>query len=72
MQSRPLYLALQRLEDLDLVRTRRENDGERPRLYATATEAGTRVLAYLAPTRVNLNLTQERWPEVRFFATREH
>jgi peptide chain release factor 3 len=29
-------------------------------------------LAYLAPTRVNLDLVMERWPEVRFFATREH
>jgi peptide chain release factor 3 len=29
-------------------------------------------LVYLAPTRVNLQLTQERWPEVRFAATREH
>jgi len=29
-------------------------------------------LVYLAPSRVNLQLTQERWPEVRFDATREH
>lgn len=29
-------------------------------------------LTYLAPTRVNLQLAQERWPEVRFFANREH
>ena len=29
-------------------------------------------LTYLAPTRVNLNLTIERWPEVVFRATREH
>ncbi|TDX28978.1 peptide chain release factor 3 (bRF-3) [Modicisalibacter xianhensis] len=29
-------------------------------------------LTYLAPTRVNLQMTQERWPEVRFNATREH
>jgi peptide chain release factor 3 len=29
-------------------------------------------LTYLAPTRVNLNLTEERWPELRFRATREH
>ena len=28
-------------------------------------------LVYLAPTRVNLNLTEERWPEVKFLATRE-
>jgi len=29
-------------------------------------------LAYIAPTRVNLDLMIERWPEVRFLATREH
>ncbi|NVJ49045.1 MAG: peptide chain release factor 3 [Gammaproteobacteria bacterium] len=29
-------------------------------------------LTYLAPTMVNLNLTQERFPEVEFFETREH
>ena len=29
-------------------------------------------LAYLAPTRVNLDLTMERWPDIRFHATREH
>lgn len=29
-------------------------------------------LTYLAPTMVNLNLTMERWPEITFFATREH
>ncbi|HHH36687.1 MAG TPA: peptide chain release factor 3 [Gammaproteobacteria bacterium] len=29
-------------------------------------------LTYIAPTRVNLELTMERWPEIRFRATREH
>jgi peptide chain release factor 3 len=29
-------------------------------------------LVYLAPTRVNLQLAQERWPQVRFVQTREH
>lgn len=29
-------------------------------------------LAYLAPNRVNLNLTQERWPDIVFHETREH
>ena len=29
-------------------------------------------LSYLAPTRVNLELTIERWPDVEFHATREH
>ncbi len=29
-------------------------------------------LTYLAPTRVNLNLMEERWPEIAFNSTREH
>jgi peptide chain release factor 3 len=29
-------------------------------------------LTYLAPTRVNLELTIERWPDIQFHATREH
>ncbi|MGE0080389.1 MAG: peptide chain release factor 3 [Thiohalomonadaceae bacterium] len=29
-------------------------------------------LTYLAPTRVNLDLTIERWPDLQFRATREH
>ncbi|MGB0713861.1 MAG: peptide chain release factor 3 [Gammaproteobacteria bacterium] len=29
-------------------------------------------LVYIAPTRVNLSLTEERWPDVRFRGTREH
>lgn len=29
-------------------------------------------LTYLAPNRVNLELTRERWPKVEFHATREH
>jgi peptide chain release factor 3 len=33
---------------------------------------GAGLLVYLAPTRVNLQLMQERWPEVSFDATREH
>ena len=27
---------------------------------------------YLAPTRVNLQLTLERWPDLTFRETREH
>ncbi len=32
---------------------------------------GNDQLVYLAPTMVNLNLTEERWPDVRLLATRE-
>jgi peptide chain release factor 3 len=34
-------------------------------------EDGAGQLVYLAPTRVNLQLTEERWPGIRFSATRE-
>ena len=29
-------------------------------------------LTYIAPTRVNLSLTEERWPDIQFRSTREH
>jgi len=29
-------------------------------------------LTYLAPTRVNLSLAEERYPDIQFRATREH
>lgn len=29
-------------------------------------------LTYVAPSRVNLTMTQERWPDVEFLSTREH
>ncbi len=29
-------------------------------------------LAYIAPTRINLDMTMEKWPAIRFLATREH
>jgi len=29
-------------------------------------------LTYIAPSRVNLQLTEERWPDIEFSATREH
>ncbi len=33
---------------------------------------GANQLTYLAPSRVNLQLTEERWPDIRFESTREH
>lgn len=33
---------------------------------------GENNLAYLAPNKVNLHLTQERWADIEFYATREH
>ena len=32
---------------------------------------GSDFLVYLATSRVNLQLTEERWPEITFSATRE-
>jgi peptide chain release factor 3 len=29
-------------------------------------------LVYIAPSRVNLNLTEERWPDIQFKKTREY
>lgn len=33
---------------------------------------GSDSLMYLAPTRVNLTMAQERYPKIQFTATREH
>ncbi len=35
-------------------------------------EDGGGYLTYLAPTRVNLSLMEERWPDIKFRETREH
>jgi peptide chain release factor 3 len=29
-------------------------------------------LVYIAPTRVNLQLIQDKWPKIEFLSTREH
>ncbi len=47
-------------------------DDFRRKGYDNLSLDGSGLLTYLAPTRVNLSLTEERWPEVRFRATREH
>jgi peptide chain release factor 3 len=41
------------------------------RLAANVAKDHTGALVYLAPTTVSLTLTQERWPKIQFFATRE-
>jgi peptide chain release factor 3 len=43
----------------------------RDKAYDNLAEDGNGLLVYLAPTRVNLSLAEERWPDVRFLATRE-
>ncbi|GAA0791516.1 peptide chain release factor 3 [Marinobacterium sediminicola] len=47
-------------------------DDFRRKGYDNLAEDGAGLLTYLAPTRVNLSLTEERWPDIRFRATREH
>jgi peptide chain release factor 3 len=29
-------------------------------------------LVYIAPTRINLQMAQEKWPDIKFHSTREH
>ncbi len=43
----------------------------RIKAYENLALDGDNQLVYLAPTRVNLSLAIERWPEVEFLATRE-
>ncbi|MCW8908084.1 MAG: peptide chain release factor 3, partial [Sedimenticola sp.] len=46
-------------------------DRFRQRAHENLALDGDDQLVYLAPTRVNLSLAEERWPEVRFLSTRE-
>lgn len=43
----------------------------RDKAFENLAEDGDGQLVYLAPTRVNLSLAEERFPDVRFLATRE-
>jgi len=43
----------------------------RRQLQSNLAEDASGQLVYLAPSRVNLQLTEERWPDLRFAATRE-
>ena len=49
--------------------TRRNFERQEGMRLATDVEGNP---VYLAPNRVNMQLTQERWPKVGFYATREH
>ena len=40
--------------------------------YEHLADDGGGYLTYLAPSRANLQLMQERWPDVQFLETREH
>ena len=44
----------------------------RARAYDNLAVDHSGALVYLAPSRVNLQLTLERWPDIRFLETREH
>lgn len=47
------------------------SDFERSLAHNVAYDAAGN-MTYLATSGVNLRLTEERWPKVRFHATREH
>ena len=50
----------------------RKLDEFRRRAAEYLSEDGGGHLTYLAPTRVNLSIMEERWPDIRFRETREH
>ena len=68
--------AVVRLKDLLRIDTTNPPGNERPAadyLAGILEQEGIEVEIFESePTRANLVLTQERWPEVRFVATREH
>ncbi|MDD1610156.1 MAG: peptide chain release factor 3, partial [Methylococcaceae bacterium] len=43
----------------------------RRKAFDNLAEDGGGYLVYLATSRVNLQLTEERWPDIKFSATRE-
>jgi peptide chain release factor 3 len=56
---------------IDVADASRRAEFER-RAYENLATDHAGELVYLAPSRVNLELTEERWPEVTFSETREH
>jgi peptide chain release factor 3 len=46
-------------------------DEFKKKAFENLAEDGSGYLVYLASSRVNLSLTEERWPDIRFSATRE-
>ncbi len=44
----------------------------RVKAYENLGEDQSGALVYIAPTRVNLDLAIEKWPDIRFLSTREH
>jgi peptide chain release factor 3 len=44
----------------------------REKAFENLGEDQSGALVYIAPTRVNLELAMEKWPDIRFHATREH
>jgi peptide chain release factor 3 len=44
----------------------------RAKVYDNLAVDHSGALVYLAPSRVNLQLTMERWPDITFHETREH
>jgi peptide chain release factor 3 len=47
-------------------------DRFRDKAHENLAEDQSGALVYIAPTRVNLDLAMEKWPDIRFLATREH
>ncbi|GAC1509886.1 MAG: hypothetical protein NVS1B6_16950 [Steroidobacteraceae bacterium] len=65
----PINVAVARWVDLDDEQRLREF---REKAFDNLAIDHAGGLVYLAPTRVNLGLTEERWPEIEFLKTREN
>lgn len=50
----------------------KEEQNFRTKAYDFLALDGSDALTYLAPTRVNLQMAEERYPKIKFLATREH
>jgi peptide chain release factor 3 len=73
VQGRGDLRARERLHGaLGLLRDERKLEEFRRKAADQLSIDGGGYLSYLAPTRVNLSLMEERWPDIEFRATREH
>jgi len=68
-QFEPVSVATARWVECDDPKT---GQRFRDKAYEYLAEDQGGALVYIAPTRVNLDLAIEKWPDVKFHATREH
>ena len=67
-----IYLAACNKVSANTLPTARKLDEFRRKAEVNLALDGGNNLAYIAPTMINLSLSQERYPDIEFKTTREH